>query len=174
MEEVHLEATRVHSNDMPPGSPNSLNMTHEPPSIGVDLTEVVLQPGETLIVYHPHSWCPMRVVPTAELYSPTERAIRNDIKNPEDTYAPFPTKADFKQAEIFIDNNCSDRLINDQLKFVRRNGIKLKVKTARKMHELLAGGVGEDTDDSQVGPIQSTIKNAVSLTGYLPVPSGGD
>jgi len=133
-------------------------MAYEPPSIGVDPKEVVLQPGETLIVYHPHSRCPIRIVSTAELYGPTERGVRDDIKKPEDSYAPFPTRADFEQAEIFANHNSSDKLINDELKFVCRNGLSLKVKTARKMHELLARGVGEDTDDSRVGPIQPAIK----------------
>jgi len=136
-------------------------MAHEPPSIGVDPTEVVLQPGETLVVYHPHSRCSTHIVPTAKLYSPTEHTVRHDIKKPEDSYAPFPTRADFEQAEIFVNNNCSNKLINEQLKFVCRNGVRLKVKTARKMHELLAGRAGEDTDDSRVGPLQSTVKHCI-------------
>ena len=56
----------------------------------------------------------MRIVPTAELYSPTERAVRHDIEKPEDSYAPFPTRADFKQAEIFVNYNSSDKLFNEQ------------------------------------------------------------
>ena len=158
MEEDHSETTRGHSDNPPSGSANSPDMAHEPPSIGADLTEVVLQPGETLVVYHPHSWCLTRIIPTAELHGLTKRAIRCDIKKPEDSYAPFPTRADFEQVELFVNNNCSNKLINDQLKFMCQNGMRLKVKTARKMHELLAGSVGEDTDNSQVGPVHSTTR----------------
>ena len=119
---------------------------------------VALQPGETLIVYHPHSWCPTCVVPTAELHSPIERAARQDIVEPEDCYAPFPTRADFEQAELFINNNCSDGLINSQLKLARQNGMRLEVKTAREMHKLLACGAGVDADGSQVRRIHFTKK----------------
>ena len=57
----------------------------------------------------------MRIVPTAELHSPSERAVRNDMKNPEDSYAPFPTRADFEQAELFVNNNNSDKFIDSDI-----------------------------------------------------------
>ena len=50
------------------------------------------------------------------------------------------------------------KFIDRQLKLARKNGMRLEVKTSRKMHELLARGTGEDTDDSKVGFICSTIK----------------
>ena len=156
-EETHVGATQRYGNDPLPGSPNGINVDHEPPPIGVDPTGVVLQPGETLVVYHPHSQRPTRIVPTAELHGPREHIIWHTIK-PEDSYAPFPTKADFEQAEFFINNNCSDGYINGQLGLSHKRGTCLKVKTAREMHELLAHGFGENTDDSRVGSICSAIK----------------
>ena len=170
-EETHTETAWEHSDDPPPSSPNSLDVGHEPPSIGVDPTGVNLQPGETLIVYHPHSWCPMRIVPTAELHGPRERTIRHDVRKPEDSYAPFPTRADFEQAELFVNNNFSDGVINEQLKLAHQHGMRLEVKTARKMHELLARGFGEDTEASQVGA--STLLSKYRIPHRIPVSSVG-
>lgn len=172
-DEIHAETTLERGDDSPPSSPNGLDVGHEPPSIGVDPMSVVLNPGETLVVYHPHSQHPIRIVPTAELHGPSERTVRHDVKKPEDSYAPFPTRADFEQAELFVNNNCSNKLINEQLKLAHQHGMRLEVKTARKMHELLAHGFGEDADDSQVGLIRSTIKYHIPH-GILLVPSRGD
>lgn len=93
----------------------------------------------------------MRIIPTVELHGPRERTVRQDIKSRKASYAPFPTRADFEQAEIFVNNNCSNKFVNTQLKFQHRNGMGLKVKSSRKMHELLGRGVEEEfTDDSKV------------------------
>ena len=102
----------------------------------------------------------MRVVPTVELHSSNERAPQQGIGEPEDCYAPFPTRADFEQAELFVNNNCSDRLINAQLTLARQNGMRLEMKTAREMHKLLACGAGVDADDSQVRPVHFTKKTS--------------
>jgi hypothetical protein len=45
----------------------------------------------------------MRIIPTTELHDPSERATRHDIGKPEDSYALFPTRADFEQAETFAE-----------------------------------------------------------------------
>jgi len=96
----------------------------------------------------------MRIAPTAELHGPTERTHWDDIRKPEDSYTPFPSRADFKQVEIFVNDGCSDKHIDKQLKFQCESlGLRLKMKTAREMHKLLALGVGEDVDDSRVGSI---------------------
>lgn len=115
----------------------------------------------------------MRVIPTAELHGPSQRVVRQDVWKPEDSYAPFPTRADFEQAEVFVNNNCSDKLINSQLKLAHRHGMRLEVRTARQMHKLLALGVGEDTDDSHVRPVHLTLKYH-TLTRPSSVPSGRD
>jgi len=151
MEEVHTETTWEHSEDPPPAGP------HEPPSTGVNPT-VALHPGETLIIYHPHSQCPMRIVPTTELHGPSERAVQHNIEREEDSYSPFPTRADFEQAELFVNHDCSDKLIDNQLTLAHRNGMRLEVKTSRKMHELLARGAGEKVDDYKACFVHFTTK----------------
>ena len=153
--EVDIEG--AHSNNPPSTSPTGTDTPYEPPLIGVN-PAIALQPGETLIVYHPHSQYPMRVVPTAELNTLSEHITCHNIKTAEASYAPFPTRADFEQAELFVNNNCTDKFINSQLKLACRNGMRLEVKTSRKMHELLAHGAGEDsTDDSKVCPVHSIV-----------------
>ena len=153
--DIDMEDTRSPEADdsTPPSTPpDGPGPILELPLIGVEQS-FVLKPGETLIMYHPHSQRPARVTPTADLHSPTERTHRHDITKPEDSYAPFPTRADFEQAEIFVNDGCSDQHINRQLKFQREKGMCLHMKTAREMHRLLAQGVGEDVDDSRVGSI---------------------
>ena len=100
----------------------------------------------------------MHIIPTVDLHGPTECAIWHDIRRLEDNYAPFPTRADFEQTEIFINDGCSDKHIDKQLKFQCRNGMALQMKTAWEMHTLLARGVGEDVDDSMVGSIYSALE----------------
>lgn len=151
MDEPNFQTTLGSSGSDPsPSLLGDVDMAHEPPSIGVN-PAAILQPGETLIVYHPYSRCPMRITPTAELYGPHEHTTLHNIKTPEAAYAPFPTRADFEQAEIFINNNCSNKFIDTQLKFACSNGMQLKVKSSHVMHQLLARGIEEDpTGDSKV------------------------
>lgn len=138
-------------NGPPPGSSCSVAVTHNPP---LTAPAVPLQFGETLVVPHPHSQSPMRIVPTTKLHSPYERTVLHNIKTAEASYAPFPTRADFEQAEIFVNNNCSNKLIDDQLKFSRQNGMHINMKSSHEMHKLLARGVEEDiTNDSKVGSV---------------------
>ena len=61
MEDVHSKAadnipppTPPEDIVPPPAPPDDVGSASEPPSIGVDQTST-LKPGETLIVYHPHS-----------------------------------------------------------------------------------------------------------------------
>ena len=154
-QDINMEDARspeVDDNTPSPTPPDGVDPIPELPSIGVERS-FAPKPGETLVMYHPHSQRPMRVAPTADPHGPTERTHRHDIRKSEDSYAPFPSRADFEQAEIFINDGCSDEHIDKQLKFQRENGPHLKVKTAREMHRLLALGVGEDVDDSRVGSI---------------------
>jgi len=152
---AHPRVTPEQDDSPPPSTIGTAGATCEPPSIGVNPT-VALQPGETLVVFHPHSQCPMHVASTTELHDSRERTIRHDIKTSKASYAPFPTRADFEQAEIFINNDCPNKLIDQQLKFACRNGMHLEVNSSHKMHELLSHGVEEDfTDDSKVGSVWS-------------------
>ena len=151
MNNFHPKTSPGSCHDLPPDPASDSDVTGEPSSTDVD-PGVTIQHGETLIVYHPHSRCPMRIVPTAELHSPHKHTVRHDIKTQQASYAPFPTRADFEQAEIFINNNCSDKYINTQLKFECRNGMDLKVKSSCEMHKLLTHSVEEDVaDESKVG-----------------------
>jgi hypothetical protein len=140
------------SKDLPPIPASGSDVTGDPSSSDIG-PGVTLRHGETLVVYHPHSRRPRRIVSTAELHAPHKHTTRHDIKTPQASYAPFPTRADFEQAEIFINNDCSNKLIDTQLKFGRRNGAGLRVKSSHEMHKLLMRGVEEDvTDGSKVGP----------------------
>ena len=158
MEESHADTTWDCTESPLPGSPSGANTPHELPLTGAS-PAVTLQPGETLIVYHPYSQYPMHITPTAELHGPIERTAWHDIKTPGASYTPFPTRADFEQAELFVNSNISNKYIDAQLKLAQNNGMRLKVKTLRKMHKLLAHGVEEDlVDDSKVGSVHSAIE----------------
>ena len=85
-----------------------------------------------------------------ELHIPKEYTVWHGTEKPENSYTPFPTRTDFEQAEVFINHNCLDKLINSQLKLARKNGMHLKVKSLRKMHKLLAHSVGENANNSKV------------------------
>ena len=108
-------------------------------------------PGQTLIVYHPFSGQPPEIVDTAHLAWTREP----DICPPsEEPYAPFKTRADFEQAEIFIRHNCADTMINDQLRLNQevsqaREQDTHAMKNAREMHKILAQA-GQYQDISSV------------------------
>ena len=132
----------------------------EPPSMWTNPAATPLQPGETLIVYHPHSKFPMHITPTTDLHSQSEDTTRCDTETQKASCAPFPTRADFNQAAIFINNNCSDKFINTQLKFLRDNGMCLKVKNACQMHKLLVCGTEDDSiGNLKVCFIQFTVRD---------------
>ena len=110
-----------------------------------------LQPGQTLIVYHPFAQHPSEIINTMDLMSTREP----DFYPPsEEPYAPFKTRADFEQAEIFIHHNCTNTLINDQLRLNNRApnaggpGAQT-MKNAREMHKILAEA-GQYQDTSSV------------------------
>ena len=147
------EATVLQPSDgLLSGFPTGAATICRPPLTEVARPQVTLQPGETLVLYHPHSQCPRRVFPTVDLHTPCQHMTWRDIETAKASYAPLPTRADFEQAEIFIIINCSNKLIDDQLRFQCQNGLKLGMKTSHDMHKLLALSIEEDlTDDSKVG-----------------------
>jgi hypothetical protein len=63
-------------------------------------------------------------------------------------WTPFPTLEAFKQAELFILNDCADPMIDAQLTLIHdmAGGSDYRMfKNAREMHKLLAqGAVDED------------------------------
>jgi len=112
-----------------------------------------LQPGQTLIIYHPFAQQPPEIIDTANLVSTREPDF---YPLSEEPYAPFKTRADFEQAEIFIRHNCTNTMINDQLRLNQRvsntgePGVQT-MKNAREMHNILARA-GQYQDTSSVSP----------------------
>ena len=107
-----------------------------------------LQLGQTLIVYHPFAQHPPEIVDTANLMFTREP----DLCPPsEEPHAPFETRADFEQAEVFIHHNCTNTMINDQLRLnqtlSQAGGAGVQtMKNAREMHATLAqAGRYQDT-----------------------------
>jgi len=69
-------------------------------------------------------------------------------------YAPFRTRADFEQAKIFVHHNCTDTMIDDQLRLNQKapqagEPSAQTMKNAREMHKILAEA-GEYQDTSAV------------------------
>jgi hypothetical protein len=107
-----------------------------------------LQPGQTLVIYHPFSEQPPEVVDTASLGWTQEP----DPPPPsEEPWAPFRTRADFEQAELFLHHNCTNSMINDQLQLNQQvsPGVQT-LKNAYEMHKILSEA-GESQDTSLVG-----------------------
>jgi hypothetical protein len=94
------------------------------------------QLGQTLIVYHPFAGHPPEIVNTANLTWTREF----DLPPPsEEPWAPFKTRADFEQAELFLHHNCTDSMINDQLQLNQRSSPTTHtMKNAHQMHKILA------------------------------------
>lgn len=62
-------------------------------------------------------------------------------------YHPFETLQAFKQAEHFVLNNCSDPMIDGQMRIIHEaaNGNDPKMfKNAREMHKILAESVDDE------------------------------
>jgi len=76
------------------------------------LIQTPLQPGQTLIIYHPHSQHPPEIVNTSALSLTREPQPLPPLEQP---WAPFASHDEFEQAELFVKHNCTNRLINDQL-----------------------------------------------------------
>jgi len=80
-----------------------------------------LPPGKTLVIYHPHSKIPLKIINTdlpQPLASPNLQLDGMFDSEDDPPYWPFRTLGDFGQTEFFIKNNFSDRQINEQLQLV--------------------------------------------------------
>jgi len=110
-----------------------------------------LKPGQTLIIYHPFAEHPPEVIDTAHLAWTRES---NTYLPSGEPYAPFETRTDFEQAELFVHHNFSNTVINDQLQLNQRvsqaseQGVQT-MKNAREMHKILAQA-GQYQDTSSV------------------------
>ena len=107
-----------------------------------------LHPGQTLIVYHPFAEHHSEVVNTADLLWTQELATSPPSEEP---WAPFKTRVDFEQAELFLHHNCPDSMINNQLQLNHKvsPGVQT-MKNAYEMHKILAEA-GQHQNTSSVG-----------------------
>lgn len=129
----------------PPGKPKDkfgIGTTPEYEELGS------LQPGQTLIIYHPFAEHPPEIVNTANLTWTREFDLSPPLEEP---WAPFKTRADFEQAELFLRYNCADSMINNQLQLNQRASPSVHtVKNAHEMHKILAEA-SQYQDTSSVG-----------------------
>lgn len=105
------------------------------------LIETPLQLGQTLIIYHPHAQHPPDIVDTTTLSLTHKPQSPSFLTTP---WAPFASRDDFEQAELFIKHNCTNQLINDQLHLNQKgdshdhhpDNLPL-MKNARDLHRIL-------------------------------------
>ena len=118
-----------------------------------------LQLGQTLVVYHPFAGRHPEIFNTAELTQPQESNIPLLLEPSVEPYFPFKTRSDFEQAEIFVRHNCTDTMINNQLRLNQKvsgageQGV-YTMKNAREMHKTLAQA-GQYQDTSSVESSES-------------------
>ena len=105
------------------------------------LIQTPLQLGQTLIIYHPHAQQPPEIVDTTSLALTREP---KPLPSPISPWAPFASRNDFEQAELFIKHNCTNGLINDQLQLNQKQeshhhhlGNLPLMKNARDLHKIL-------------------------------------
>jgi hypothetical protein len=117
------------------------------------LIKTPLRLGKTLIIYHPHAQRPPEIVDTATL-SLTREPQQTPL--PTMPWAPFTSRDDFEQAELFIKHNCTNRLINDQLHLNQKQDScdhhpdsLPPMKNTRDLHKIL-DEAGSDLDISLV------------------------
>ncbi|KAF7796306.1 hypothetical protein EIP86_007483 [Pleurotus ostreatoroseus] len=110
-----------------------------------------LEPGQTLVVPHPHAGILPYTVPTvippsgqSQLLDQENTVGRSGSLPP---WHPFPSLEDFEQTEIFVDGNAPDPRVNKQLSLIHRasSGSKISLKNAVEMHAVLAKAA--DFDD---------------------------
>jgi len=133
------------------------------------LIQTPLQPGKTLIIYHPHAQHPPDIVDTTALSQTREPQPFLPLEQP---WAPFGSCDDFEQAELFIKHNCTNRLINDQLCLNQKQyshdhpGDPPLMKNAREMHRVLEEA-GSEFDVSSVCWICSYLINSTEVRSSL-------
>ena len=117
------------------------------------LIQTPLQPGKTLIIYHPHAQHPPEVIDTDTLS--LAREPQTSLP-PSDPWAPFTSRDDFEQAELFVKHHCTNRMINDQLLLNQKRDFRNRdpsdlpsMRNAREMHKTLDEAVS-DLDISSV------------------------
>ena len=126
--------------------------TSNPPDVEA-LIQTPLRPGKTLIIYHPHAQHPPEIIDTDTLS--LTREPQPSLPPPE-PWAPFASRDDFEQAELFIKYNCTNKMINDQLRLNQKRdlhnhgpGDLPSMKNACEMHKTFEEAVS-DLDISSV------------------------
>lgn len=119
-----------------------------------------LQPGQTLVIYHPFAGQPPEIIETPNLAWTQEHDTPSSSEEPWD---PFGTRADFEQAEFFLHHNCTNSTINGQLQLNHKfsPGV-FTMKNAREMHKILTTP-GQHQDTLSVSVLQYFI-NFIILT----------
>ena len=121
--------------------------------------------GKTLIVYHPHSKLPPKIIDTdlpQRLTSPNLRLDGMFDDEDDPPYWPFRTLGDFEQTEFFVTNNFSNRQIDHQLRLLTDHtrppypGGGISLSSAREMHKLLRVA-SEGCDQSLVRVVVTNI-----------------
>jgi hypothetical protein len=103
--------------------------------------KTILQPGETLRIFHPHSKRSKSAVLTPSINNrPGTTPIRT--KEHENAHLPFRTRAEFQQAEIFGDYNVTNLQIDRQLQLLHSMGCggEIPMANSRDYHRLLEDG----------------------------------
>lgn len=102
------------------------------------LIKTPLPLGKTLIIYHPHAQHPPEIIDTTTLSLTREP---QPSSTPTTPWAPFKSRDDFEQAELFIKHNCTNSLIDDQLHLNQKRDLHPdgppSMKNAREMHKIL-------------------------------------
>jgi hypothetical protein len=152
-------------NETTPSDGGSSDGTNENSSLGT-LVKTPLQLGKTLVIYHPHAQHPPEVIETTTL-SLTREPEPPPL--PETPWAPFASRADFEQAELFIKHNCTNGLINDQLRLNQKQdsgdrypGNPPLMKNAQDLHKILEVA-RSDLDISSVSWVYLHPKGAANI-----------
>ena len=134
------------------GPPGDAHNDRDHPDLET-LIQTPLQPGKTLIIYHPHAQHPPEIVDTATLL--LARKLQSSLSSTT-PWAPFSSRDEFEQAELFIKHNCTNGLINDQLHLNQKRDSHHSgpdhppsMKNVREMHRILEEA-GSDLDISLV------------------------
>ncbi|KAH9934362.1 uncharacterized protein B0H18DRAFT_1207855, partial [Fomitopsis serialis] len=138
--------------------PNQPSVSSAQTPDALDPVSVPLGHGETLIVYHPHARRPASIVSRDGHVRPAVLGSRLpdpgavygsalDAARPEDAealpWAPFHTRADFEQAELFVRYHCTDSYINQQLRLIHQSSASTQItlKNAAEIHTILDIGL---------------------------------
>jgi hypothetical protein len=131
----------INASDLCSDDPTTSGNDHGEATSLDKLIQTPLPPGKTLIIYHPHAQHPPEVVDTNTLSLLRKRQPSHFGPEP---WAPFASRDDFEQAELFIKHNSTNHMIDAQLHLNQKRdshhhppaGLP-PMKNAREMHKIL-------------------------------------